>query len=97
MKTALMLSAASATGRKRRRTMPAEKVHNFSSVFKGLRSDTDYVITISFVLSGRKLGSESFTILSHDGSGKISSRKHSAASNDPSRRGSIADALGTPR
>ena len=34
------------------------------STFEGLRLDTDYVIRISFVLSGRKLGSESYTILS---------------------------------
>ena len=38
----------------------------YRSTFHGLRSDTDYVIKISFVMSGRKLGSESFTILSHD-------------------------------
>lgn len=38
------------------------------STFDGLRLDTDYVIRISFVLSGRKLGSESYTILSPEGS-----------------------------
>ena len=40
------------------------------------------MISVSFVLSGRKLGSEAFTILSHDGAGlpRGNSRKTSAAS-----------------
>ena len=39
---------------------------NYRSTFNGLRSNVEYVIKISFVMSGRKLGSESYTILSHD-------------------------------
>ena len=50
-------------GRKR----SAEKVRNFKSTLTGLRIDTEYVIKISFVLSGRKLGSESYRILCNGG------------------------------
>ena len=41
--------------RRRSRKTSHEKVRNFSSTFYGLRNDTDYVISVSFVLSGRKL------------------------------------------
>ncbi|TRY73244.1 hypothetical protein TCAL_07398 [Tigriopus californicus] len=81
-KTAMIL------GRKR----SAEKARNFRSSFNGLRSDTEYVITLSFVLSGRKLGSESFTILSHDNPNrKISSTDstYSAPSAPPTPKQSI--------
>eukprot|EP00094_Tigriopus_californicus_P011916 TCALIF_11511-PA protein Name:"Similar to THL-2 Thioredoxin H-type 2 (Brassica napus)" AED:0.88 eAED:0.89 QI:0/0/0/0.28/0.83/0.85/7/0/668 len=53
---------------------------SFKHAFVGLRMDTDYKITLKFVLSGRALGSEAFTILSHDGE----SRKTSAVSNSDS-------------
>ena len=49
-------------GRKRSKN----KNRNFKSTFMGLRNDTEYVIKISFVLSGRKLGSESYRILQSD-------------------------------
>ena len=44
------------------RKKSADKVRKFKSTMKGLRNDTEYVIKISFVLSGRKLGSESYRI-----------------------------------
>ena len=46
---------------------------SFRTTFHGLRSDTEYVIKISFMMSGRKLGSESYTILSHDSPNRKSS------------------------
>ena len=55
----------------------------YRSTFQGLRSDTEYIITISFVLSGRKLGSESFTILSHDRKTSASSLMSLSALNSP--------------
>ncbi len=88
MKTAIALNAVGVgvggVGARRRKTGEAEKVRNLRSTFVGLRTDVDYVISVSFVLSGRKLGSESFTILSHDSAGNpgvgSGSRKSSAAS-----------------
>ena len=53
-------------------------VFAYRSVFTGLRSDTEYVIKLSFVLSGRKLGSESYTILSHDSNARKISTESSA-------------------
>lgn len=50
---------------------------NFQKTFYGLKNDTEYKISVSFVLSGKRLGTESFTILSHEDS----SRKSSAQSN----------------
>ena len=46
---------------------------SFRTTFHGLRSDTEYVIKISFMMSGRKLGSEAYTILSHDSPNRKSS------------------------
>ena len=48
-------------------------VFQFRTTFHGLRSDTEYVIKISFMMSGRKLGSEAYTILSHDNPARKSS------------------------
>ena len=45
----------------------------------GLRNDTEYVIKISFVLSGRKLGSESYRILSNDSTCRKSSMESSSS------------------
>ncbi len=59
----LRRKAALLYGRKK----SADKVRNFKSTLPGLRNDTEYIIKISFVLSGRKLGSESYRILCNDG------------------------------
>ena len=66
--TKYKISTSSATSGLRRKTAQlllgrkrsADKVRNFKSTMSGLRIDTEYVIKISFVLSGRKLGSESY-------------------------------------
>merc|ERR1719468_924804 len=50
-KQTLRRKAALIYGRKR----SSDKVRNFKSTLRGLRNDTEYVIKISFVLSGRKL------------------------------------------
>lgn len=63
-------------GRKRSR----DKIRNFKSTLVGLRNDTNYVLKISFVLSGRKLGSESYRILSNDSSRKASNSTVSSVS-----------------
>ena len=65
-------------GRKR----SADKVRNFKSTLAGLRVDKEYIIKISFVLSGKKLGSESYRILgSNDGQcRKITSSSSSSSS-----------------
>ena len=62
------------------RKKSADKVRKFKSTMKGLRNDTEYVIKISFVLSGRKLGSESYRILCNNPGGTCQSRKSSAES-----------------
>lgn len=54
----------------------------------GLRTDTEYVITMSFVLSGRKLGSESYRILCNDGARKSS--MESSVSTDVTPKSSIS-------
>ena len=48
------------------RSFELKNIFIFRTTFHGLRSDTEYVIKISFMMSGRKLGSEAYTILSHD-------------------------------
>ena len=82
-------------GRKR----SAEKVRNFKSTLTGLRIDTEYVIKISFVLSGRKLGSESYRILCNGGpcrkSSSDSSRKSSTESGISSTDSTPKSSLGT--
>jgi len=82
-------------GRKR----SAEKVRNFKSTLTGLRIDTEYVIKISFVLSGRKLGSESYRILCNGGpcrkSSNDSSRKSSTESGISSTDSTPKSSLGT--
>ena len=67
------------------RKKSAEKVRQFKSTMKGLRNDTEYVIKISFVLSGRKLGSESYRILCNNPGGTCQSRKSSTESSVSSR------------
>ena len=62
------------------RKKSADKVRKFKSTMKGLRNDTEYVIKISFVLSGRKLGSESYRILCSNPGGTCQSRKSSSES-----------------
>ena len=62
------------------RKKSADKVRKFKSTMKGLRNDTEYVIKISFVLSGRKLGSESYRILCNNPGGTCQSRKSSSES-----------------
>ena len=64
IKTNLARKVALLYGRKR----SADKVREFKNTLAGLRVDTEYIIKISFVLSGKKLGSESYRILgSNDG------------------------------
>lgn len=59
---------------------------SFKHAFVGLRMDTGYKITLKFVLSGRALASEAFTILSHDsGSRKTSTVSNSESNVEPSR------------
>ena len=61
--TNLVRKVALLYGRKK----SADKVRNFKSTLAGLRVDKEYIIKISFVLSGKKLGSESYRILGNDG------------------------------
>ena len=77
------------------RKKSAEKVRQFKSTMKGLRNDTEYVIKISFVLSGRKLGSESYRILCNNPGGTCQSRKSSAESSVSSSSSSRHDS--TPK
>ena len=68
-------------GRKR----SADKVRNFKSTLVGLRVDKEYIIKISFVLSGKKLGSESYRILgSNDGQCRKITSSSSASSSSSS-------------
>jgi hypothetical protein len=57
---------------------------------KRLRIDTEYVIKISFVLSGRKLGSESYRILCGDGPCRKSSTESSISSLNMTPKSSVA-------
>ena len=77
------------------RKKSADKVRKFKSTMKGLRNDTEYVIKISFVLSGRKLGSESYRILCNNPGGTCQSRKSSAESSVSSSSSSRHDS--TPK
>ena len=80
-------------GRKR----SAIKVRNFKSDLIGLRNDTEYVIKISFVLSGRKLGSESYRILCADGNCRKKSDDSSRNSSIVSSSSGFSSTNSTPK
>ena len=80
-------------GRKR----SAIKVRNFKSDLIGLRNDTEYVIKISFVLSGRKLGSESYRILCADGACRKKSDNSSRKSSSQTTSSGFSSTNSTPK
>ena len=80
-------------GRKR----SAIKVRNFKSDLIGLRNDTEYVIKISFVLSGRKLGSESYRILCADGACRKKSDDSSQKSSTQTTSSGFSSTNSTPK
>ena len=74
-------------GRKR----SAEKHRLFQTTLKGLKTDTEYVIKISFVLSGRKLGSESYRILCNDEPYRKSSMESSSTSSSTPKSSIVSE------
>ena len=80
-------------GRKR----SAIKTRNFKSELHGLRNDTEYVIKISFVLSGRKLGSESYRILCADGACRKKSDGSSRKSSTDSKSSGFSSTNSTQK